>query len=105
MKKVFNFLLGTSIVALSTISCTHAYTQEQQEGIVTSSHCSGVRSRTSIGPRMPRDPEEVNRARLFRTGVVLVDKDVVALVVDFVEVAALPHQLDALALFGVHIHT
>ena len=31
MKKIFNILWGISIVALSTISCTFAYTQEQQD--------------------------------------------------------------------------
>ena len=31
MKKFFNFLWGISVVLLSSISCTLAYTQEQQE--------------------------------------------------------------------------
>ena len=31
MKKIFSLLGGICIVALSTISCTFAYTQEQQE--------------------------------------------------------------------------
>jgi len=31
MKKIFTLLWGISVVALSTISCTFAYTQEQQE--------------------------------------------------------------------------
>ena len=31
MKKIFNYLLWASIIALSTVSYTFAYTQEQQE--------------------------------------------------------------------------